>query len=97
MKLKAHSIAFTLRDRLMRRGLEDEHVVNPRRHPGTNDLTPVWIIDPGNARELPEVGPEDLEYQQSYPDEKTNDTLWFYLVCIATILYLLALIFILLG
>lgn len=95
MKLKAHSFAFTLRNQLMRRGLDDEHAANPRQQPATNDMTPVRIIDPGNAREWPEVGPDDLE--QTDPDEKPKDTLWFYLLGIVTILYLLALLFILLG
>ena len=97
MKLKAHSVAFTLLDRLLRRGLDDEHAAHLRRQPATNDVTPVRIIDPGNAREWPGVGPDDLEYQQTDPDEKPKDTLWFYLLGIATILYLLALMFILLG
>ena len=97
MKLKAHSVAFTLRSQLMRRGLDDEHAANPRRQPATNDITPVRIIDPGNAREWPEVGPDDLEYHPTGPDARPKDTLWFYLLGIAIILYLLALMFILVG
>ncbi|CAH0142357.1 hypothetical protein SRABI26_00501 [Arthrobacter sp. Bi26] len=96
MKLKAHSVAFTLRNRFMRRGLDDEHAQNPRRQPATNDVTPVRIVEPGNAREMPEDGPDDRDYQRTDPDEEPKDTLWFYLLGIATILYLIALMAILL-
>ena len=63
MKLKAHSVAFTLQNRFMPRGLDDEHAQNPRRQPATNDVTPVRIIEPGNVREMPEDGPDDRDYQ----------------------------------
>lgn len=84
MKLKAPSVAFTLRNRLIRRGLEDELAANPRRQRTTADVTPdvtpVRIMHPSSTRELPEVGPDDLEYQPTDPAEKPKDTLAFYLL-----------------
>ncbi len=97
MKLKEHAVAFALRNRIMRRGLDDEHPADPRLQSATNEVRPVTITEHNNARELPEVGPDDLEYQRTNPDKTPKDTLWFYLFGIATILYLLALIFILFG
>ncbi len=97
MKLKAPSVAFTLRNRLIRRGLEDELAASPRRQRTTTDVTPVRIIHPSSTREWPEVGPDDLEYQPTDPAEKPKDTLAFYVLGIAAVLYLLAMMFILLG
>lgn len=46
---------------------------------------------------MPEVGPDDLEYQPTDPADKPKDTLGFYLLGIAAVLYLLAMMFVLLG
>ena len=97
MKLKTHSIAFALRSRIVSRGLDDERRADPRRHPAINEEPPVWILDHNTPQDVPEAGPDDPEYQQAAQNAKSKDTLWFYLLCIAVILYLLALIFVLFG
>jgi hypothetical protein len=54
MKLKAHSVAFALRSRIIRRGLDDEHPAGPRRQPAFKKKPPVRSLGHADAGELPE-------------------------------------------
>ena len=96
MKLKTHSIALALRNRIVSRGVDDERPADARRPPATNEEPQVRILDFAYAQDVPEAGQEGTEYQQTDQNPKPKDTLWFYLLG-ATILYLLALIIILFG
>lgn len=95
MKHKAHAVAVVLRSRAMRRAQDEEHPDEPRRQPATNQEPLVRILDSNNDRGLPEVWPDEPNNQQTYPDDQPKNTARLYLLGIAIILYLLALMFIL--
>jgi hypothetical protein len=97
MKHKAHAVAFALRRRTMRRRAQDDECRAEPRQPATHEEPLTRIADQNNDQDYSERWADEPDNQQTYQPDKPEHTAWLYLLGIATILYLLALMFILLG
>jgi hypothetical protein len=71
---------------------------NPgNRQPATHEEPLTRIADQNNDQDYSERWADEPDNQQTCQPDKPEHTAWLYLLGIATILYLLALMFILLG